>query len=96
MTLLVVDLAVPVLHVDHSVHELADGLNDESEKFISFFISFAVIGRYWLAHHAFFSQLARMDQGLISAQPRLPGVHRVPALPHRPARASTSATPCPS
>lgn len=65
MTLLVVDLAVPVLHVDHSVHELADGLNDESEKFISFFISFAVIGRYWLAHHAFFSQLTRMDQGLI-------------------------------
>jgi uncharacterized membrane protein len=65
MTLLVVDLAVPVLHVDHSVHELADGLNDESEKFISFFISFAVIGRYWLAHHAFFSQLTRMDPGLI-------------------------------
>jgi uncharacterized membrane protein len=64
-TLLVIDLAVPVLHVDHSVHELADGLNDESEKFISFFISFAVIGRYWLAHHAFFSQLSRMDTGLI-------------------------------
>jgi TMEM175 potassium channel family protein len=64
-TLLVIDLAVPVLHVDHSVHELADKLNDENEKFISFFISFAVIGRYWFAHHAFFSQLARMDRGLI-------------------------------
>lgn len=66
MTLLVVDLAVPVLHVDHSVHELADKLNDESEKFISFFISFAVIGRYWLAHHAYFSSLARMDRSLIA------------------------------
>jgi uncharacterized membrane protein len=65
-TLLVIDLAVPVLHVDHSVHELADALNDESEKFISFFISFAVIGRYWLAHHTFFSQLARMDRPLIA------------------------------
>jgi uncharacterized membrane protein len=66
MTLLVVDLAVPVLHHDSSVHELADQLNNEKEKFISFFISFAVIGRYWLAHHAFFSQLARMDRPLIA------------------------------
>jgi uncharacterized membrane protein len=65
MTLLVVDLAVPVLHHDSSVHELADQLNDEKEKFISFFISFAVIGRYWLAHHSFFSQLARIDRALI-------------------------------
>ena len=66
MTLLVVDLAVPVLHHDSSVHELADQLNNEKENFISFFISFAVIGRYWLAHHAFFSQLARMDRRLIA------------------------------
>ena len=66
MTLLVVDLAVPVLHHDSSVHELADQLNGEKEKFVSFFISFAVIGRYWLAHHAFFSQLARMDRPLIA------------------------------
>jgi uncharacterized membrane protein len=65
MTLLVVDLAVPVLHHDSSVHELADQLNGEKENFISFFISFAVIGRYWLAHHAFFSQLARIDRALI-------------------------------
>jgi uncharacterized membrane protein len=66
MTLLVVDLAVPVLHHDSSVHELADKLNDDSAKFISFFISFAVIGRYWLAHHAYFSSLARMDRTLIA------------------------------
>jgi TMEM175 potassium channel family protein len=65
MTLLVVDLAVPVLTVDSSVHELADKLNNDSAKFVSFFISFAVIGRYWLAHHTYFSALARMDRGLI-------------------------------
>jgi uncharacterized membrane protein len=65
-TLLVVDLAVPVLHDTHSVHELARALNNDSAKFISFFISFAVIGRYWLAHHAFFSLLARIDRGLIA------------------------------
>jgi uncharacterized membrane protein len=66
MTLLVVDLTVPVLNHDSSVHELADQLNNEKENFISFFISFAVIGRYWLAHHAFFSVLTRIDRALIS------------------------------
>jgi uncharacterized membrane protein len=65
-TLLVIDLAVPTLHDATSVNELANRLNDESEKFVSFFISFAVIGRYWLAHHAFFSLLARMDRRLIT------------------------------
>jgi uncharacterized membrane protein len=66
MTLLVVDLAVPVLQHESSVHELADKLNDDSAKFVSFFISFAVIGRYWLAHHNYFSGLARIDRRLIS------------------------------
>ena len=66
MTLLVVDLAVPTLTDPNSVSELADKLNDDSAKFISFFISFAVIGRYWLAHHTYFSALARIDRGLIT------------------------------
>jgi uncharacterized membrane protein len=66
MTLLVVDLAVPVLHHDSSVHELANSLNDESAKLVSFFISFAVIGRYWMAHHNFFAGLARIDRGMIA------------------------------
>jgi uncharacterized membrane protein len=66
MTLLVVDLVVPVLHTDSSVHELADKLNDDSAKFVSFFISFAVIGRYWMAHHTFVAALKRVDRGLIS------------------------------
>jgi uncharacterized membrane protein len=66
MTLLIVSIAVPTLSTGESVDELADALNDLSANFISFFISFAVIGRYWLAHHQFVSQLDRMDQGLIS------------------------------
>jgi uncharacterized membrane protein len=64
-TLLVVDLAVPVLHHESSVHELANKLNDEGPKFVSFFISFAVIGRYWIAHHTYVSALARVDRPLI-------------------------------
>ena len=65
MTLLVVDLAVPVIKDTNSVHDLGDALGDDTATFVSFFISFAVIGRYWMAHHAFFSQLARIDRGLI-------------------------------
>ncbi|HEY7266361.1 MAG TPA: TMEM175 family protein [Solirubrobacterales bacterium] len=64
-TLLVIDLAVPILHHESSVHELATKLNDEHQKFISFFISFAVIGRYWVAHHTYFSALSRIDRPLI-------------------------------
>lgn len=66
MTLLVVDLAAPHLSDATSVHELADGLGDDIPTFVGFFISFAVIGRYWLAHHTYFSALARMDRGLIT------------------------------
>jgi uncharacterized membrane protein len=66
MTLLVVDLAVPVIKNTHSVHDLGDALGDDTATFVSFFISFAVIGRYWMAHHTFIAALARMDRGLIS------------------------------
>ena len=65
MTLLVVDIAVPALKDGASVHELANALNDDVTKFTSFFISFAVIGRYWMAHHTYFSALARIDRALI-------------------------------
>jgi uncharacterized membrane protein len=65
MTLLVVAIGIPTVSDGDSVHELAEALNDLSPELISFFISFAVIGRYWAAHHLFFAQLARMDRGLI-------------------------------
>jgi uncharacterized membrane protein len=66
MTLLVVGIEVPDLTVGDSVGELADVLNDDLGSFISFLISFAVIGRYWVAHHNFCSRLAAIDTGLIA------------------------------
>ena len=65
MTLLVVSIAVPTLSDAGDVHELADALNDRTSEFVSFFISFAVIGRYWIAHHQFFSLLRVIDNRLI-------------------------------
>jgi uncharacterized membrane protein len=65
MTLLVVSIAVPTISDTDSVHDLADALDDLSPNFVSFFISFAVIGRYWLAHHQFVSLLGAMDRAFI-------------------------------
>jgi uncharacterized membrane protein len=65
MTLLVVSIAVPTISDTNSVGELADALNDLVPNFVSFFVSFAVIGRYWLAHHLSISLLEAMDQGFI-------------------------------
>jgi uncharacterized membrane protein len=69
MTLLVVGIAVPVLAGDDkdSVRALANALNDQVPNFVSFFISFAVIGRYWAAHHEFVGLLARIDGRLIAS-----------------------------
>ena len=66
MTLLVVGIEVPNLEDPDSVGDLADALNDLSSSFVSFFVSFTVIGRYWVAHHQFFSLLRAMDQRLIA------------------------------
>jgi uncharacterized membrane protein len=66
MTLLVVGLAVPTLQDHDSVQELAHRLNDLVPNFVSFFISFAVIGRYWAAHHEFLGLLQRIDTRLIA------------------------------
>ena len=66
MTLLIVAVSVPNLSDGDSITDLADALNDLTPNFISFFISFAVIGRYWMAHHQFVSLLDEMDQRIIS------------------------------
>ena len=45
---------------------MLDALGDRHAQIISYAISFAVIGRYWLAHHQFFSRLRALDGGLIA------------------------------
>jgi TMEM175 potassium channel family protein len=65
MTLLIVSIAVPTISDGDSVSDLADALNDLTPNFVSFFISFVVIGRYWMAHHQFVSLLGAIDQAFI-------------------------------
>jgi uncharacterized membrane protein len=65
ITLLVVGIEVPGIPDTNDVGELAAELDDLTGSFVSFFISFAVIGRYWFAHHTFVSQLTGLDRRLI-------------------------------
>jgi uncharacterized membrane protein len=62
MTLLVVTIAVPNV----SQARLGRALREMVPEFVSFFISFVVIGKYWLAHHRFFSLLGSISGRLIS------------------------------
>jgi uncharacterized membrane protein len=61
MTLLVVGIGVPAA----TDADFERALGDKVPEIISFFVSFVVIGYYWLAHHRFFSQLVAVEQGLI-------------------------------
>jgi uncharacterized membrane protein len=66
MTLLVVGIGVPTLTDGGDEGELLDAYGDLVPEVVSFFISFAVIGRYWVAHHQFFGLLRAVDYRLIA------------------------------
>jgi TMEM175 potassium channel family protein len=61
MTLLVVGIGIP--NVPDKGFEHA--LDDKIPEITSFFVSFVVIGYYWLAHHRFIAQLVALEQGII-------------------------------
>src|SRR4051794_6427854 len=62
MTLLAVGLDVPKLADQVSSRQLWDALDDISAQILMFFISFAVLGSFWLAHHRFFGRLSTIDR----------------------------------
>ena len=63
MTLLVLELAVPVLH-DASNVELTRALAAMWPKFIAYTLSFLVLGVYWLIHHFLFDNITYYDARL--------------------------------
>ena len=62
ITLLVLNLGLKT-HVSDA--KLADALWDQRENLLAYAISFAVIGRFWLVHHRFFSEVIAFDSRLI-------------------------------
>ena len=62
ITLLVLNLNVD----DVSRDDLWQGIWDQRENFLAYAISFAVIGRFWLVHHRYFSEITAFDGRLLS------------------------------
>ena len=60
ITLLVVDLSIPAASED-----VGDALLDRWPQFLSFVLSFFVIGIFWMAHHRIFRYVARIDPRLL-------------------------------
>jgi len=63
ITLLVLNLRIPS-HLAHS--EVGHELWEQRENLVAFAISFAVIGRFWVVHHRFFSEVDAFDGRLLS------------------------------
>jgi uncharacterized membrane protein len=63
ITLLVLNLGIKK---NLASGEVADALWDQRESLIAFVISFAVIGRFWVVHHRFFSEVTAFDGRLIA------------------------------
>src|SRR5215211_372889 len=56
ITLLVLTIEIP-----ENSHDLTRVLDNQIGDFFAYALSFAVLGKLWLAHHRFFSALARFD-----------------------------------
>jgi len=65
ITLLAIDLKVPEIVASAAAAELPRALSDLGPRFLSFLISFFVIGIYWMSHHRYFRFIQRYDGGLI-------------------------------
>jgi uncharacterized membrane protein len=63
ITLLVLAIDIPKT-LEHS--QVASALWDEREQLFAYAISFAVIARFWLVHHAFFGEVRAFDTRLIT------------------------------
>ncbi|CAN5292489.1 TMEM175 family protein [soil metagenome] len=72
MTLLVIDITVPVLGNGPSVTQatmdpkLWKALGEEFPQFLAYGLSFAVIGASWAGHHRMFALMRRFDGTLVS------------------------------
>jgi uncharacterized membrane protein len=62
ITLLVLNLAISK---DLADGEVASALWDQREQLFAYAVSFAVIGRFWIVHHGFFSKVNAFDGRLI-------------------------------
>jgi len=65
ITLLAIEIKVPVVTAEVARSELPTLLSEMSPAIMSFVISFAVVGIYWMSHHRYFEFVKRYDNRLI-------------------------------
>jgi uncharacterized membrane protein len=65
VTLLVLDLTVPVLHDPASPRELASRLLGQLPRFLSWLISFIIVCKFWLNHHHVLGLARRANYALV-------------------------------
>jgi uncharacterized membrane protein len=65
VTLLVLDLKVPVLHDHADVGELGRALLEQLPKFVSWLISFIIVCKFWLNHHHLLGLARHADYGFV-------------------------------
>ncbi len=68
MTLLVLSISIPELNNNGSNlnQQVWQAIKDQYPEIFAYFLSFVVIGRYWLIHHRVFRLIHRVDPGLFS------------------------------
>ncbi len=65
VTLLVLELRVPILHDRGSVSELGHQLVDLVPKFLSWLISFIIVCKFWLNHHHLLTFARHATYGMV-------------------------------
>ncbi len=65
ITLLALDLKIPDIDPSHALTEVPRQLAALGPSFMTFFISFIVIGIEWMSHHRYFAYIKRYDSRLI-------------------------------
>ncbi len=68
MTLLVLELKVPELADRHSTAELLAGLKRHAPTFVSYLLSFFMLGMFWTSHNVWFRHLQRITGGILALQ----------------------------
>lgn len=65
ITLLALEIRLPALPETASDAQLLDALLSLGSKYVSYIISFLVIGVFWLSHHRTFQNVVRYDRRLL-------------------------------
>jgi uncharacterized membrane protein len=68
MTILVLELKVPELADRYSVTEMSRFLAHNAPTFISYLLSFSLLGMFWYQHNKLYRHIERVSRGMLALQ----------------------------